>query len=264
MTKIVFFTGAGMSKESGLPTFRGDGGMWNEIDYDKVATRRSWNGRSRKDVKERRQAMLDFFNPLRRMILKHKPNVGHYIIADMEKGCDVTVITQNGDDYHTRAGSSDVIYLHGEALKNASSANPYLSYPIDEENPDIHIGEKAPDGSQLRPFVTYFDEDIDRELWRRAVAATKEADWFVVVGSTMLVYPAASLLAHIRKDCHMVVIDPSDVELPEECIHGYTHINEPASVGLWHLREMLAIYERKNKYFKQFFPNDKPKRNSLR
>lgn len=261
--KIVFFTGAGMSKESGLPTFRGDGGIWNEIDYDKVATRRSWNGRCRKYVKERRQAMLDFFNPLRRMILKHEPNIGHYIIADLEKGCEVTVITQNGDDYHTRAGSSDVIYLHGEALKNASSANPYLSYPIDRDNPDIHIGDKAPDGSQLRPFVIYFDEDIDRELWRKAVAATKEADWFVVVGSTMLVYPAASLLAHIRNDCQIVVIDPADVVLPEECCHGFTHIKENASVGLWHFREMLARYEHKNRYFKQFLPNGNSKRNNI-
>lgn len=255
--KVVFFTGAGMSKESGLPTFRGDGGMWNEIDYDKVATRKSWNSRGSGDVKERRQAMLDFFNPLRRMILKHQPNVGHLIIADLEKGCEVTVITQNGDDYHTQAGSTNVIYLHGEALKNASSANPSLSYPIDYENPDIHIGDKAPDGSQLRPFVIYFDEDIDKNLWNKAVRATKEADWFVVVGSTMLVYPAASLLAHIKRDCHIVVIDPSeDVELPKECYHGFTHIPEKASVGLWHLREMLAIYERKNRYFKQFLPKD--------
>ncbi len=263
MAKVVFFTGAGMSKESGLPTFRGDGGMWNEIDYDKVATRRSWNGRGRGDVKERRQAMLDFFNPLRRMILKHESNVGHYIIADLEKGCEVTVITQNGDDYHTRAGSTNVIYLHGEALKNASSANPHLSYPIDRANPDIHIGDKAPDGSQLRPFVIYFDEEIDRKLWNKAVAATKEADWMVVVGSTMKVYPAASLLAYVRDDCHIVVIDPENVELPKECYHGFTHIPEKASVGLWHFREMLALYERRNKYFKQFLPNGNTKHDNI-
>ena len=183
--KIVFFTGAGMSRESGLPTFRGEDGMWNEIDYEKVATLKSWYGRQRKDVKERRQGMLDFFNPLRRAILEHEPNEGHRIIAALEEDFEVTVITQNGDDYHTRAGSSNVIYLHGEALKNASSANPSLSYPIDRSNPDIHLGDKAPDGSQLRPYVIYFDEDIDSTLWRQAMKATKEADWFVVVGSTM-------------------------------------------------------------------------------
>lgn len=238
--RIVFFTGAGMSRESGLPTFRGDGGVWNEIDYDKVATRKSWNARGRGDVRERRQAMLDFFNPLRRMILEHAPNEGHRIIAGLEKDYDVTVITQNGDDYHTRAGSADVIYLHGEALRNASSANPALSYPIDRDNPDIHLGDKAPDGSQIRPFIIYFDEDVDRVLWRRAVAATREADWFVVVGSTMLVYPAASLLEAVRTDCRIVVIDPAEVRLPEECRRDFIHIPEKASAGLRTFRDMLT------------------------
>ena len=96
--KIVFFTGAGMSRESGLPTFRGEGGVWNEIDYEKVATLKSWYGRQRKDVKERRQAMLNFFNPLRRAILEHEPNEGHRIIAALENDFEVTVITQNGDN----------------------------------------------------------------------------------------------------------------------------------------------------------------------
>lgn len=243
--KIVFFTGAGMSRESGLPTFRGEGGMWEQIDYDKVATLKSWYGRQRRDVKERRQAMLDFFNPLRRAILEHEPNEGHRLIAALQKDFDVTVITQNGDDYHTRAGSSNVIYLHGEALKNASSANPSLSYDIDPDSPDIHLGDKAPDGSQLRPFVVYFDEDIDADLWRAAMRATKEADWFVVVGSTMLVYPAAALLAAIPDRCRMVVIDPRDVELPEECCHDCTYIPEGASQGLRSFVGMLAQYEGK-------------------
>lgn len=238
--KIVFFTGAGMSRESGLPTFRGEGGIWNEIDYERVATLKAWYGRQRKDVKERRQAMLDFFNPIRRAILEHEPNDGHRIIAGLERDFDVTVITQNGDDYHTRAGSSDVIYLHGEALKNASSANPSLSYPIDEANPDIHLGDKAPDGSQLRPYVIYFDEDIDSALWRKAMKATREADWFVVVGSTMLVYPAAALLAAVPDSCRLVVIDPQEVALPEGCRHTFTYLPEGASAGLRTFREMLA------------------------
>lgn len=250
--KIVFFTGAGMSRESGLPTFRGEGGVWNEIDYEKVATLKSWYGRQRKDVRERRQAMLDFFNPLRRAILEHEPNDGHRIISALENDFDVTVITQNGDDYHTRAGSTNVIYLHGEALKNASSANPSLSYPIDRDKPDIHLGDKAPDGSQLRPYVIYFDEDIDCGLWREAVRATKEADWFVVVGSTMLVYPAASLLTAIRNSCHMVVIDPEKISLPEECHHGFTYIPAGASKGLYSFMEMLAKYERSRTFLDNY------------
>ncbi|MDE6447922.1 MAG: hypothetical protein K2L35_06345 [Muribaculaceae bacterium] len=240
--RIVFFTGAGMSRESGLPTFRGEGGIWNEIDYQKVATLKSWYGRQRKDVKERRQAMLDFFNPIRRAILEHEPNEGHRIIAGLEKDFDVTVITQNGDDYHTRAGSTDVIYLHGEALKNASSANPALSYPIDREHPDLRLGDKAPDGSQLRPFVIYFDEDIDSRLWREAVKATKEADCFVVVGSTMMVYPAAALLSLVPDSCRLVVIDPAPVSLPEECSAPYIHIAECASIGLRTLRARLSEF----------------------
>lgn len=239
-TKIVFFTGAGMSRESGLPTFRGQGGVWNEIDYEKVATLKSWHARRRKDVNQRRQAMLDFFNPMRRAILQHGPNDGHRIIAALEKEFDVTVITQNGDDYHTRAGSADVIYLHGEALKNASSANPSLSYPIDRDNPDLHLGDKAPDGSQLRPYVVYFDEDIDPRLWRRALKATREADWFVVVGSTMLVYPAASLLGAIPSACRLVIIDPAEVALPQECRHAYTHIRQGAARGLNQFARRLA------------------------
>lgn len=247
MKRIVFFTGAGMSKESGLPTFRGEGGVWNEIDAEKVASARSWYSGRCKDCTEIRQAMLDFFNPLRRSILEHEPNEGHRIIAELEKEFQVTVITQNGDDYHTRAGSSDVIYLHGEALKNTSSANPYNPLPIDRDNPDIHIGDKAPDGSQIRPFVIYFDENIDKRLWQKAVKATKEADYFVVVGSTMLVFPAADLIRKISADCRLIVIDPGEVSLPDGCRHQYLHLKYGASKGMQELVKMLNEDEKGNR-----------------
>lgn len=232
MKKIVFFTGAGMSRESGLPTFRGEGGIWNDIDPEKVATAKSWNCGRRSNRDEIRQVMLDFFNPMRRAVMEHEPNEGHRIIAALESEYDVTVITQNGDDYHTRAGSTDVIYLHGEALKNTSSANPYIPLPVNPDNPDIHIGDKAPDGSQLRPFVIYFDENIDRRLWQKAVAATKEADYYVVVGSTMLVFPAADLVKKIHPDCRLIVIDPEYVALPDGCRHACSRIKKGASEGL--------------------------------
>lgn len=238
--KLVFFTGAGMSKESGLPTFRGEGGVWNEIDAEKVASARSWYCGRLKNCNERRQAMLDFFNPLRRSILEHGPNEGHKIIAELEKEFEVTVITQNGDDYHTRAGSTNVIYLHGEALKNTSSANPYVPLPIDHDNPDILIGDKGPDGSQIRPFVIYFDENIDKSLWRKAVKATKEADCFVVVGSTMLVFPAAGLIKRIKPSCRLIVIDPGEVSLPDGCSHTFELIHDVASKGLSRLKELLT------------------------
>jgi len=243
MKKIVFFTGAGMSKESGLPIFRGEGGVWNEIDAEKVASARSWYCGRRKDCNEKRQAMLDFFNPLRRSILEHEPNEGHRIIAELEHEYDVTVITQNGDDYHTRAGSSNVIYLHGEALKNTSSANPYKPLPIDLNNLDIHIGDRAPDGSQIRPFVIFFDENIDKKLWQKAVRVTKEAEYFVVVGSTMLVFPAADLIRKISADCRLIVIDPEEVSLPEGCTHPYLHLREVASKGLKEFKKILSDHE---------------------
>jgi len=183
--------------------------------------------------------MLDFFNPLRRSILEHEPNDGHRIIAELEQKYDVTVITQNGDDYHSRAGSSNVIYLHGEALKNTSSANPYRPLPIDPDNPDIHIGDKAPDGSQIRPFVIFFDENIDKKLWQKAVRATKEAEYFVVIGSTMLVFPAADLIKRISADCRLIVIDPGDVSLPDCCTHPYLHLKYGASKGLQELIKTL-------------------------
>ena len=239
--RLVFFTGAGMSKESGLPTFRGDGGVWNEIDAEKVASARSWYCGRRKDCNERRQAMLDFFNPLRRSILEHEPNEGHHIIVELEMDYDVTVITQNGDDYHTRAGSTNVIYLHGEALKNTSSANPYNPLPIDPNNPDIHIGDKAPDGSQIRPFVIYFDENIDKNLWQRAVRATKSADYFIIVGSSVLVLPAASLLRAIPRECRIIVINPETVSLPFSCHRNYCHFENVATVGLLKLQKYLNL-----------------------
>ena len=241
MQKLIFYTGAGMSRESGLPTFRGENGLWDTLDVEAVADRRSWYCGRRSDRDNIRQQMLDFFNPLRRLILEKEPNEGHRIIASLETDYEVTVITQNGDDYHTRAGSSNVIHLHGEALKNASTLHPYESYEIDRNNPDIHIGDKAPDGSQLRPYVIYFNEDIEQRLWKASVEATKQADAFIVVGSTMLVYPAAELLNMLPPKCKLYLIDPAEVSLPEGCDKEYTHIKSGATHGLQQLKEMLLF-----------------------
>lgn len=239
LKKLVFFTGAGMSAESGLPTFRGAGGLWDSIDAEAVADRKSWYSGRRPDCRERRQAMLDFFNPVRRMIINGSPNSGHKAVAAFERDYDVTVITQNGDDYHERAGSSDVIHLHGEALKNASTLHPYKPLEIDMHNPDIHIGDRAEDGSQIRPYVIFFNEDIDAGLWRRAVQATRRADILVVIGSTMLVYPAAGLLGELRAGCPVYVIDPADVRLPDDLDIDFFHLRLPATEGLAELKKIL-------------------------
>lgn len=230
MHKLLFYTGAGMSRESGL---------WDALDVEAVADRKSWYCGRRSDCNARRQTMLDFFNPIRKMILDAEPNDGHRMIAKLERDFDVTVITQNGDDFHERAGSTNVIHLHGEALKNASTMHPYESFAIDPAVPDIRIGDKAPDGSQIRPYVIFFNEDIELRLWHKAVEATKAADTFVVVGSTMLVYPAADLLKMLRADCRLYIIDPADVSLPDGIVHSYTHIRCGASAGLKKMKKLL-------------------------
>lgn len=241
MLKLVFYTGAGMSRESGLPTFRGEDGLWDTLNVEAIADRKSWYCGRRSDCNERRQRMLDFFNPMRRMILEKEPNVGHCIIAELEDEFEVVIITQNGDDFHERAGSANVIHLHGEALKNASTLHPYESYEIDRDNPDIRIGDKAPDGSQIRPYVIYFNEEIEQRLWKASVEATKQADVFIVVGSTMLVYPAAELLKLISPKCDLYIIDPSMVTLPEGCAGEYIHIQSEASRGLEQLKATLKL-----------------------
>lgn len=239
---IVFYTGAGMSAESGLPVFRGEGGLWESLDVEAVADRKAWYCGRCRDRDRIRQAVLDFINSIRRQVLEHAPSEGHREIAGLEDRFDVTVITQNGDDYHERAGSTDVIHLHGEALKNCSTVHPYEPIEIDPEHPDIHIGDKAPDGSQLRPFVIFFNEYIDRRLWKKAVEAVGHADALVVVGSSMLVYPAASLPGRLRRGCPVYVVDPGEVSLPEDFSGEYVHIRKGASEGLRILSGMLDDY----------------------
>lgn len=236
--RIVFFTGAGMSRESGLPTFRGEGGLWDSLNVEEVASRRAWYCGRRSDCDTRRAKVLDFVNNIRRQILEYEPNEGHRIIAEMERSNDIVVITQNGDDYHERAGTSRVIHLHGEALKNASTLHPHETYDIDRHNPDIHIGDKAADGSQLRPYVVLFGEDIESHLWNKAIEATKNAEVFVVVGSTMLVHPAADIIRHTPQGCDIYIIDPEEVRLPKGCHRKFTHIALGASKGL---EELITI-----------------------
>jgi NAD-dependent deacetylase len=239
---IVFFTGAGMSQESGLLTFRGENGVWDTIDAEAVASAKNWYSSRRHNCKELRQRMLDFFNPIRREIMAKAPNDGHRIIANLEQRYKVTVITQNGDDFHERAGSSDVIHLHGEALKNSSTVHRYDAFDIDRNNPDIHIGDKAADGSQVRPYVIFFDENLEIAIWKRAVKATEEADLFVIVGCSLVVHPAIELLEMINKRCKVVVINPDDsVELPK--IGGFApiFIKQKASIGLEELVKQLNL-----------------------
>lgn len=255
----VFFTGAGCSAASGLPTFRGKGGIWNEINVEAVASKKAWYCGRRSDCKERRQMVLDFFNPMRRKINELEPNKAHWRIAAFEQiSPSVTVITQNGDNFHERALSKNVIHLHGEALKNCSTANPYVPIDIDlySNDIDIHIGDKAEDGSQIRPYVIFFDEDIDRNIWKRAVEATKEADFFVVVGSSLKVYPAVDLLSKTKASCLIIIIDNEKVELPESIQVGkkIRLINADAAEGLSEIYSEVECdyYNRGGMYFNEY------------
>lgn len=258
--KWVFFTGAGCSAASGLPTFRGEGGIWNEIDAEAVASKKAWYSGRRSDCKERRQRVLDFFNPIRRKIIDSDPNNAHCQIAAFEKvSTSVTVITQNGDDFHERAYSRNVIHLHGEALKNCSTAQPYIPIDIDinSSDTDIRIGDKAEDGSQIRPYVIFFDEELDKRIWKRAVTASKDTDIFVVVGSSLKVFPAVDLLTMTKTDCLIIVIDKGEVELPESIQKrkSVLFINADAAEGLAQLYaevEQDYFMDFSGRFFKEY------------
>ena len=221
--KIVVLSGAGISKESGIPTFRDTNGMWMKYDAQKLA--------SVEGFEEDPQAVLDFYNARRKNLLEVQPNHAHKILAELEKQHDVTIITQNVDDLHERAGSSRVIHLHGELTKVTSSLdrlNPenIKEYPLDMP---IRMGDKAADGSQLRPYIVWFGESLGPEI-EQAVILIENADIFVVIGTSLVVYPAAILVNFAQHGVPKILIDPGDLQgrLPED----FHHIQKTAVEGI--------------------------------
>ena len=220
--KLVVFTGAGISAESGIPTFRDANGMWGKHDAMKLA--------SVEGFEEDPQAVLDFYNARRKNLLEVEPNHAHRVLADLEKQFDVTIITQNVDNLHERAGSSKVLHLHGELCKVTSSRdrlnpNCIKDYPLDVP---IRLGDKAADGSQLRPYIVWFGEYVDNmEL---ATHLVRQADIFVVIGTSLVVYPAAGLVDCAPSGIPKFLIDPNDLKggLPE----GFRHIKAKAVEGV--------------------------------
>ena len=228
--KIVVLTGAGISKESGIPTFRDTNGMWMKYDAQKLA--------SVEGFEEDPQAVLDFYNARRKNLLEVHPNHAHKMLAELEKQYDVTIITQNVDDLHERAGSSRVIHLHGELTKVTSSLdrfNPdYIKeYPLDVP---IRMGDKAADGSQLRPYIVWFGESLGPEI-EQAVIMIENADLFVVIGTSLVVYPAAILVNFAQHGVPKILIDPGDLQgrLPED----FHHIQKTAVEGIDILMEAI-------------------------
>lgn len=224
---LVILSGAGISKESDIDTFRDKDGIWTKKNAMQLASIEGWNTNP--------QAVLDFYNARRRQLLSVNPNKAHQLLAALEEWYDVSIITQNVDDLHERAGSSHVIHLHGELSKVCSSANKEDKNCIEQRplDQDIRMGDKAKDGSQLRPYIVWFGESVPN--MPLAMNTAFEADIFVVIGTSLLVSPANTLTACSGAG-HNIVIDPGDVDVPE----GFLHIKEPATVGMEMLYSSLV------------------------
>lgn len=226
MKKMVVLTGAGMSQESGLRTFRDMGGLWEEYDVMDVATPEAW---------ERNPELVNrFYNDRRKQLKDAKPNQGHLLLAELEKDFDVHIITQNVDNLHERAGSTKVLHLHGELTKVRSSVDPDLIYELDGW--ELRLGDKCPKGSQLRPHIVWFGEAVP--AMDEAVEIASKADIFVVVGTSLNVYPAAGLVHYTPSNCPIYVIDP---ERPQLSLKGVTFIEDKAGAGVKKLKELLGI-----------------------
>lgn len=230
---IVILTGAGISAESGIATFRDKNGLWENYDAMRLA---SIDG-----FRDDPEAVLDFYNDRRWQLFDAKPNHAHYVLAELEKQHDVTIVTQNVDDLHERAGSSKVIHLHGELTKVTSSRNReddrcIKYYPL---NLPIYIGHKADDGSQMRPYIVWFGEEV--RYIEEARQLVEQAEIFVVIGTSLVVYPAAGLVSYARKDIPKFLVDPSDME--DHLPYGFKHIKAKATEGVDILMEEIKKKE---------------------
>ena len=227
--KIVAFTGAGISAESGLDTFRDKNGLWMRHDAKELA--------SITGFRKHPQVVLDFYNYRRKQLLETKPNQAHLFLTALEKWYNVTIITQNVDNLHECAGSRHVIHLHGELTKVTSSKdklnpNCIKEYPLDVP---ILLGDKADDGSQLRPFIVWFGEEV--YAVDVAIDYVKEADWFIIIGTSLTVHPAANLIEYTRPECRRIIIDPAD--LSDKLPNGFIHIKDSATKGMKRLIDEL-------------------------
>lgn len=230
MKKIVVLTGAGMSAESGISTFRDSGGLWEKYPVEQVATPEGYAANPK--------LVIDFYNERRKQLLNVEPNMGHRILAELEKYFDITVVTQNVDNLHERAGSKNVIHLHGELTKVTSSREPNNPEYIKELSPecyDVKIGDLADDGSQLRPFIVWFGEAVP--MIETAIDYVEKADIFVIIGTSMNVYPAAGLLNYVGGNVSVYLIDPNPVNISSN--RKINVISKGASEGMENLRKIL-------------------------
>jgi NAD-dependent deacetylase len=222
--KIVVLTGAGISAESGLKTFRDSDGLWEGYDVTEVATPRAW--------KKNPALVLEFYNQRRKNVLEAQPNAAHIGLAELQEDFDVHIITQNIDDLHERAGSQKILHLHGEIFKMRSEHDESLVYDI---KGDINLGDKASDGAQLRPHIVWFEEPVP--MIGYAVPIVRSADIFVVVGTSLVVYPAAGLVNYAAWQIPKYIIDK---QIPNaSSVYNVTNIEKPATEGVKELISLL-------------------------
>jgi len=227
MKKIVVLTGAGISAESGLKTFRDSDGLWEGYNIEEVATPEAWR---------RNPALVqDFYNMRRKAVLEASPNAAHYALASLEEKYDVTIITQNIDDLHERAGSTNVVHLHGIITRSQSSKNPNLTYPV--EGWEIKMDEVCELGSPLRAHVVWFGEAVP--MIETAAQICAEAELFILVGSSLAVYPAAGLVHYVPQNTPKYIIDPRIPQLHQD--KSFIKIEEKATVGVPQLINELLI-----------------------
>ncbi len=226
--KLVVFTGAGISAESGIRTFRDAGGLWEEHKVEDVATYDAWL--------KNRELVLSFYNQRRLQVISAQPNAAHLLLAELQKKFDVLIVTQNVDDLHERAGSKQVLHLHGEIMKARSTANEKLVYKL--KTPEIKVGDLCEEGSQLRPHIVWFGELVPE--MEKANDIAKQADVFVVIGTSLNVYPAAGIVNMVPSTTPIVLLDPGDFSL--DYIRSLKHIRKTAVNGSEDLRKELMKY----------------------
>lgn len=216
MKRLVVLTGAGMSQESGIKTFRDSDGLWEEYNIEDVATPEAW--------KKNPELVMRFYNERRKQLLDCNPNAGHVSLAKLEELFDVDIVTQNIDDLHERAGSTKVLHLHGELKKARSSVDENLIYDIDGW--ELKMGQKCTEGSQLRPHIVWFGEAVP--AISEAIPLVKAADIFAIIGTSMNVYPAASLINYVKPNTPVFLIDPKPVNVYQKVVF----IQEKAAKGV--------------------------------
>ncbi len=222
--KIIVFTGAGISAESGIKTFRDAGGLWEEYNIQEVATPEAWE--------KNKALVIEFYNKRRKQVLEAKPNGAHKALVKLEQKYDVQIITQNIDDLHERAGSSKVLHLHGEILKSRSSLDPSLIYPI--HGWELKLGEKCERGTQLRPHIVWFGEMVPNMELSYLLAS--KSDIFIIIGTSLNVFPAAGLVEYVPASTPKYLIDPKAVNnstflknieiVPELAVEGVSKLVE--------------------------------------